>query len=1013
MFIETDLENRAGVEAERKVWDAVKGYFAGRNSFAFLHYPMFNRGHQGRKEIDILLVDQELGVTVIEVKGIRIDQIESIQGHVWTYRDFYTDKGNPYSQAEQQLYMLCNKLEKNPLLYRSFSKRVVIALPNITRSEWEMRGFDKLLHSPPILFQDDLLNNISILESYFIVKANEPLNNRQWSIMKSLFSIMDEAETSFVPQEAYFSKLYILSSEEQFVQHKAAIEQALSKGLKIFLLSYVQLPEQWINQFKPFRDEYQLLIYTNLYQAVRQDAIVIQDGEQVTETIQEIITSNFPKFNLGQYKASHAPLDEHLMVTAGAGTGKTHVMIDRILFLLAKGELSLKDVIMITFTNDSTNEMKERLQKKLIHLSKLTGRTKYLLYAEDIKEMQISTIHSYAKSIIVSLAHELGLGRNVQLRSFVKTKKDIIEQLANEYFRTKTVKGLVQLKFPHYELINVMYDFWEEMEKKGLTKKEIMDLDWGQAKSTEYESVHGLFEYVFKHCEDKLDQEKKKENAVSMGDLIRKIKDFSQDQDKMVQIKGNKFLFVDEFQDSDNVQIEMVASLANYLNYQLFVVGDVKQSIYRFRGADYRSFDVLDSKVKANSKQDTVFTSISLNQNYRTSTSILNKLDQLFVEWGKKGWLSYSKDDRLEGATDAVEKRNEFQFISVRDNKRAELEMVDAIKESLSMTKALPKDKNRKIALIVRTNSQAKAVNKWCDVASITTLQNLDGTFFTSDAVRDFKYLLEGLLYPNDAKYVLNALQTPYFRYEIPFQVLLPFSGESRRILDFIHSKIGKNFTQYVEQLKVLPIMAIIQKIISEKGIFEHLSEYSQKRKAQGNDEINIQQYKVNLFHLMNMIQQQFDTMSSTLFTLHEWLTLQIRTNRTENEPMIETTEQTVEITTVHRSKGLEYHTVIIPKTDYQFESDRDSFYIQEENEMIGGKRKVGWYLKNRDSSSYYDQLNTLERNETNKEETRLLYVAMTRTKERLVVILPEQDKKQTWSSLIKATGNKGVRNDR
>jgi ATP-dependent exoDNAse (exonuclease V) beta subunit len=1011
VFIQTEIENRPGLDAELQVWEAVKRYFTPRESFAYLHYPMFNQGHKGRKEIDILIVDRELGLSVIEVKGITIDKIESIQGHIWHYRDFYTDKGDPYNQAELQLNMLTNKIEKNPLLFRSFSKRVVIALPYITRSEWEARGFHLLLHSPPILFKEDIENDVRMLENYYIVKSSEPFNERQWAIMKNIFSIKDKVNV-VVQNEDYFSRLYIFSNEAQFLKEQKSIVQALNSGTKIFLLSYFSLPVQWIQDQKTFLDEYQLLSYTSHNTARYPDLVIIHDGEQLTETMVDEMEEDFPKFNMGQFLASHTALDEHLMVTAGAGTGKTHVMIDRILFLLAKGEITLKDVIMITFTNDSTNEMKERLQKKLINLSKLTGQTKYINYAEDIKEMQISTIHSFAKSIIVSLAHELGYGRNVQLRSFIKTKKDIIELLANEYFSNNPVTNLVKLKFPHYELINVIYDFWEEMEKKGLTKKEITELDWGQSKSPEYEIVQGLFKYVFERCEERLDSEKKKENAVSLGDLIRKIKDFSQDEKKMKQLQINKFLFVDEFQDSDNVQIEMVASLANYLNYQLFVVGDVKQSIYRFRGADYKSFDLLDKKVKL--EKNPKFTNISLNQNYRTSTSVLNKLDRLFAEWGKKGWLSYSKDDHLEGVGLAMEKNNEFQFIPVKDNKKAEEEVIKVIRESLALTRQLPKDKNRKIALIVRTNFQAKAVKKWCDTANIITLQNLDGTFFTSEAVRDFKCLLDGLLYPNEAKYVVNALQTPYFRYIIPHQVLLPFSGNSKIIVDFIHSKIGKDFTQYVEQLKVLPVMAIIQKIISEKGILQNLSDFYCKRtNKEGQNQIDVEQYRKNLFHLMNMIQQQFDAMSGTLFTLHEWLNLQIRTNRSENEPMIESTEQTVEITTVHRSKGLEYHTVVMPKTDHKFEKDRSAFYIQEENEDVGDRRKVGWYLRDRESNSYYDQLSTFERNETNKEETRLLYVAMTRTKDRLVVILPEQDKKDTWSSLIKATNIEEVRNER
>ncbi|MEM5644026.1 UvrD-helicase domain-containing protein [Bacillus toyonensis] len=71
--------------------------------------------------------------------------------------------------------------------------------------------------------------------------------------------------------------------------------------------------------------------------------------------------------------------------------------------------------------------------------------------------------------------------------------------------------------------------------------------------------------------------------------MVRKLKLFTQG-DTLKQLQTDKYLFVDEFQDSDNTQIELVASLQNQLKYHLFVVGDIKQSIYRFRGADYTSF---------------------------------------------------------------------------------------------------------------------------------------------------------------------------------------------------------------------------------------------------------------------------------------------------------------------------------------------------------------------------------------------------------------------------------------
>ncbi|MFB8331645.1 hypothetical protein ACFC3Y_27460 [Bacillus wiedmannii] len=82
MFIEGMDEYRPGIDAERYVWKKVELAFIEHESFGFLHFPMFNENHASKREIDILLVDREFGVTLIEVKGINIKQIQGIQGHI-------------------------------------------------------------------------------------------------------------------------------------------------------------------------------------------------------------------------------------------------------------------------------------------------------------------------------------------------------------------------------------------------------------------------------------------------------------------------------------------------------------------------------------------------------------------------------------------------------------------------------------------------------------------------------------------------------------------------------------------------------------------------------------------------------------------------------------------------------------------------------------------------------------------------------------------------------------------
>ncbi len=139
------------------------------------------------------------------------------------------------------------------------------------------------------------------------------------------------------------------------------------------------------------------------------------------------------------------------------------------MFLIESESVDLKDIVMITFTNDSTNEMRRRFQERMLTMFSLTRKKRYLELAEDVKNMQISTIHSYSKSILTHLAHEIGFGRGVKIRSFIRTKDLIIERLIDEFLSidisTGGNEGLYRSKLAHYQITRTIRRFWDEMKK--------------------------------------------------------------------------------------------------------------------------------------------------------------------------------------------------------------------------------------------------------------------------------------------------------------------------------------------------------------------------------------------------------------------------------------------------------------------------------------------------------------------------------------------------------------------
>ncbi|WP_298608862.1 DEAD/DEAH box helicase [uncultured Thiothrix sp.] len=187
-FIETENIAKEGLAGEQRVWQACKNAFSGRQCLAFWRYPIFSNLGEKRKEPDILLIDRELGVIVIEVKSISIDQIQAIDGHSWTYNNFYKKSGSPYAQAEDYLFAVLGRSDREQKLRRQIRGRALVALPNISESEWKAKNFDQSLACPPILFANQL-GAVTLLRNFENtppVQAASNLSDYQWALLLSV-----------------------------------------------------------------------------------------------------------------------------------------------------------------------------------------------------------------------------------------------------------------------------------------------------------------------------------------------------------------------------------------------------------------------------------------------------------------------------------------------------------------------------------------------------------------------------------------------------------------------------------------------------------------------------------------------------------------------------------------------------------------------------------------------------------------------------------------------------------
>lgn len=288
--------------------------------------------------------------------------------------------------------------------------------------------------------------------------------------------------------------------------------------------------------------------------------------------------------NEEQIKPVH-DTDGVIVVTAGAGSGKTRVLTQRVLYLIEEKRVSEDNILAITFTNKAANELKERLQKEI----------------QSISRVWVSTFHSMCVKI---------LRNNIQYLTGYNQNFTIYDDDDQSKVITKILKDLKvdnDMDFKKSCIYHI-----SRAKNEGLYPNEYFRLN------LEAKGIEEIVE-VYK----KYDEELHNNNALDFDDLLMKTFELFSKNPQVLDYYQSKFQYihVDEFQDTNTVQYKLVKLLAGkYKN--LFVVGDEDQSIYSWRGANIENLKnlMLDfPNVKL----------YKLQQNYRSTKKILKIANKL------------------------------------------------------------------------------------------------------------------------------------------------------------------------------------------------------------------------------------------------------------------------------------------------------------------------------------------------------------------------------------------------
>ena len=777
----------------------------------------------------------------------------------------------------------------------------------------------------------------------------------------------------------------------------------LLTGLKVILF----ISDKCIKVHELELGSYEKAGFLNLYLNDNSLNVVIEDGKNVSLSQLQELEKSDSRFNLEQYVIEHEASSKNLIVEAGAGTGKTHVMINRIMYLMHTDlDFDFSKVAMITFTNKATDNMRHRLINTLDMKYKLTGKIEYLDRIEELSQICISTIHSFFKKVIIEVGPTLGYGTNIQLKSYIQEKKELLRNLLNSQYKgTNRVEDVIGL--PMHQIETLALEYWEKLDNNGISEDEIQELDWGNVSDEKARLIqHSLME-IFHQVDEEYNRIKYINNAISMKDIIHELsRVINKPELKDYISKNYKYMFCDEFQDSDNVQIQTIAILNRVYEGNLFVVGDIKQSIYRFRGATDSAFLKLKDLFSENEKAELVIK--SLTKNYRTSENILCELDEIFSAWGpsKLDLLKYEQSDRLVPQVNIPGIYSQRK-INSDERKKTVIETIKDIQKN---------SEHKKITCLTRKNSQLRTIKGWCEEEKIVCLIKERGSFFTSDAVLDFCALIEAYLYDNEPMYLYNYILSAYGSGHVNYESLKKSEGDKCKIFESLLKEINvPQWDIYRTDLKNKPVMAVLREMVSNYnpvlnyGIrkkAELISKGYPEEKAIEQAVIDATQYEANLKKLLQILTDQFSGDFSSLVDLCDYLRLKILTDSTEEMADVEdiTNINYVEGLTVHGSKGLEFENVLLPFMN-------DPFYQRFRSEILVSRdrKRVGWVYRKKDEddikNDYYAELIEEEDNEVAKEETRLLYVAMTRAIYGLFCF-PVRKKKGTnspmsWADLI------------
>lgn len=575
-----------------------------------------------------------------------------------------------------------------------------------------------------------------------------------------------------------------------------------------------------------------------------------------------------------------------LLIIAGAGAGKTKTLTTKIAYLIEEMGALPSNILAITFTNKAAKEMKDRIIR-------LIGSIGY--------QIQTSTFHSFGLKLLKENYERLGFDKN-----FVIMDSDDSLTIVK-----KILKDM--------DLDPKIYNPRAIRNKISSCKNELIS-----PKAYSRYTVSPYEEIVCKVYE-KYQEKLIKNNAVDFDDLlILPIKLFEENKDILEKYQEQfKYILIDEYQDTNEAQYKLTKMLSE--KYRLITcVGDDSQSIYSFRGANYKNIlnfekDYKDAKT------------ILLEQNYRSTSYILNAANDVIknnkMKKEKNLWTSRGEGNKVKYYR-ALSESDEAYYV------------VKGIKQAISNG-----DNYDDIAVLYRTNAQSRNLEEAMLKENIPYRVVGSFYFYSRKEIKDLLAYLRLIHNEKDNISLLRVINTPKRGIGLKTIENLTKKADEENISIYEAITSGKEleFKKIIEKLKEVSenvtLTELIDKILTGTGIKEELEK----------EEDLTSEVRLENLEEFKSITKSFEEREG-LISLEDFL-LEISLVSDAEEYKDDTNR--VSLMTVHSVKGLEYKDVFI----------------------VGMEEGI------------FPHMNSLMESSEIEEERRLAYVAITRAKDNLTII--------------------------